>query len=134
MRRENDVVEPAKRGLERLLVGLRLDWEDVDRSPTDVTDGVPSRVVTLDQNAPNPFNPATTIRYGLPRAARTSLRVYDLRGRLVRILVDGVQPAGPHAVDWDGRDDRGASVASGAYVYRLQAAGQTRQRSMMLVR
>jgi len=90
--------------------------------------------VTLAQNAPNPFNPSTVISFNLPRDGRVSLRVFDVRGRLVRTLVDGNQPAGAHAVDWDGRDDRGAPAASGVYLYRLEAGGQARQRSMLLVK
>jgi hypothetical protein len=103
-------------------------------SPTDVPGGPPGRVVALEQNAPNPFNPATTIRYTLPRDGQTSLRVYDVRGRLVRSLLEGAQAAGAYEILWDGRDNGGAAVSSGMYVYRLRAAGETHQRSMMLVR
>ncbi len=99
-----------------------------------VNDVTPSRDVALAQNAPNPFNPSTTIRYDLPRAADVTLRIYDVGGRLVRTLVQASQAAGPHAVEWNGRDDRGAGAASGVYLYRLAADGATQQRSMTLVR
>ncbi len=103
-------------------------------SSTGAGDGTPARFATLSQNAPNPFNPSTAIRYSLPQAGTVSLRIYDVRGRQVRSLVEGAQDAGDHVVVWDGRDDRGGHAASGAYVYRLQAGGSSQQRSMMLVR
>lgn len=103
-------------------------------SPTGAGDGLPARGATLAQNAPNPFNPSTVIRFTLPQAGPVSLRIYDVRGRQVRSLLEGVREAGAHAVVWDGRDDRGGHAASGAYVYRLQADGTSQQRGMMLVR
>ncbi len=77
--------------------------------------------LALDQNRPNPFNAATEVDFSLDRDAAVRLRVYDLAGRLVRTLVDDLRPAGRHTAFWDGRDDAGRSVASGAYVVRLEA-------------
>jgi len=77
-------------------------------------------VVTLLGNHPNPFNPSTSIRFSLPTQQNVDLRVYSARGRLVRSLLHGVQPAGLHHAAWGGRDDRGQSVASGVYFYRLE--------------
>ncbi|MBK7702255.1 MAG: hypothetical protein IPI34_04845 [bacterium] len=77
----------------------------------------PRRV--LAQNAPYPFNPSTVIRFSLPQAGPVSLRIYDVRGRQVRSLVEGNREAGAHSVVWDGRDDRGGN-ASGV---RVPAAG-----------
>ena len=73
-------------------------------------------VYRLDQNFPNPFNPSTVIQYQLPKEAHVSLRVYDVVGRLVTTLVDGVQEAGFRSVTLDGRN-----LASGVYFYRLHA-------------
>ena len=85
--------------------------------------------------APNPFNPATTIAYTLPRAATVRLDIYDVSGRRIRNLVDGVsEAAGPHRVIWDGSDDHGRAVPAGVYVYRLEAAGAREARSLVLVR
>jgi len=76
----------------------------------------------LSQNFPNPFNPATTIRYGLPQVARVTLKIYNLLGEEVaRLINDELRAAGYHAAIWDGRDKDGRVVASGVYVYRLQA-------------
>ncbi len=76
----------------------------------------------LSQNFPNPFNPVTTIRYGLPQAGRVTLKIYSVLGEEVATLVNDEQkPAGYHVTIWDGRDRNGVYVASGVYVYRMQA-------------
>ena len=85
--------------------------------------------VTLSANYPNPFNPETTIRYALPQAGKVRLVVYDLLGHEVEILVDQSKPAGDHTVRF-GADN----LASGLYVYRLQAQGKTIVRTMILVK
>lgn len=85
-------------------------------------------------NHPNPFSAGTTITFGLARAAEASLAVYDLAGRRVRSLAEGPRPAGRQEVWWDGRNDRGGSVASGIYFARLEAAGTTLTARLNLVR
>jgi hypothetical protein len=74
--------------------------------------------------APNPFNPMTRIRFRLPQAGRVEIRIFDLRGALVRRLDGGVMPAGPGSLAWDGRETGGAIVASGAYFGRLLFDGR----------
>ncbi len=69
---------------------------------------------------PNPFNPMTTIAFDVPSSGRVTLAVYDVRGALVRTVVDAAMPAGTHEVRWDGRDARGALVSSGVYFARLE--------------
>lgn len=76
---------------------------------------------SLQQNYPNPFNPTTTIRYALPQTARVRLSVYNALGQHVATLVEGVQPAAFHNVQWDGRATGGHAVASGVYIYRMEA-------------
>jgi len=88
----------------------------------------------LAQNFPNPFNPSTTIRFTLPEAGHVTLAVYDINGRLVRILMGRSLAAGPHSVVWDGRDSNGREVASGVYIYRLAARQGVVTRRMTLVR
>jgi hypothetical protein len=91
--------------------------------------------VRLHQNAPNPFNPRTTIRYDLPEdAPKVELRVYDLSGRLVRTLVDGPQSAGSKSVVWAGRDEAGRFVATGVYLYVLATPAYRFTRKMALVK
>jgi hypothetical protein len=85
-----------------------------------------SKQIFLRAPVPNPFNGATVLRFELPRAAsRVSLNLYDVRGRRVATLLDGVpRVAGLHAVPWDGRDSNGTSVATGVYFYELIVDGR----------
>ncbi|HKW14683.1 MAG TPA: choice-of-anchor D domain-containing protein, partial [Candidatus Krumholzibacteria bacterium] len=88
----------------------------------------------LEANHPNPFNPATTIAYDLAGAGRSRLVVYDVKGARIRALVDMNQRAGHYSVTWDGRDDRGAPVASGVYFYRLTSGPFNETRKMVLLK
>jgi len=89
---------------------------------------------SLGQNYPNPFNPSTRITYQLPEGAHVRLVVYNLLGQQIRVLVEGLHPAGVHAVEWDGRDEENRKAGSGVYIYRLQAGGFTQVRKMVLSR
>jgi len=88
----------------------------------------------LVQNAPNPFNPVTTIRYSLPASGKAKLEIFRVDGSLVRTLVDGAMAAGRHQATWNGRDDHGRPVASGMYVYRLRAGSFTESKRMILMK
>ncbi len=70
---------------------------------------------------PNPFNPATTIRYGLPEPAEVEIEVFNIQGQKVRQLVRGRRAAGWHTVQWNGQNDRGIPLSSGVYLIRLNA-------------
>lgn len=89
-------------------------------------------------NAPNPFNPSTRITFDLSPeregAVAVSLKVFDLQGHLVRVLMDKSVAAKRQIVVWDGRDQRGQASPSGVYVYRLSAGGQTLSRLMTLAK
>lgn len=111
---------------------------DVDRDYTDVGDGDQVDVVKafhLTQNTPNPFNPVTTIEFSVAHAGQVSLRIFDSSGKLVRTLLESAY-AGPTAqrVTWDGRDDRGVTVGSGLYFYKLQAGDAVATRKMLLLK
>jgi hypothetical protein len=98
---------------------------------------VAPRVAELDQNFPNPFNPVTRIAFTLREAARVRLCVYDIAGRLVRVLEEGLFDAGRHEVVWDGRDGAGKQAASGVYFCGLEtpgAAGLVGSKKMVVVR
>jgi hypothetical protein len=88
----------------------------------------------LDRNSPNPFNPMTAIAFQIPAPGRVTLRVYSIRGALVRTLVDQALPAGPYRAQWDGRDDRGATLASGVYVYELSQGARRLSHKMSLLK
>jgi len=123
--------DPGVNGWGWVIDNLRIQ----PNAPTsDVSDLAPAHGLTLAQNVPNPFNPSTRIDYNLGGAGKVTLRIYDVRGRLVRGLVDRADVPGTHSATWDGRDDRGIAVASGAYWYRLTTPEGVRQRRMTLVR
>ena len=103
------------------------------RSPL-VSMELPPRPLTLEQNYPNPFNPATEIAYFLPEREGVELVIYDVTGRRVRALVSGVQAMGRYVVGWNGLNDRGDSVGSGVYYYRLRAGKKIITRKMVLLR
>ena len=103
--------------------------------PTGVAADAPSAATfTLEQNLPNPFNPATTIRFTLPERTYATLRVYDVAGRRVATVLSKEIPAGPHRVVWDGKNGRGEPAASGVYFYSLTADGRTATKKMVLLR
>jgi len=90
--------------------------------------------LTLSQNTPNPFNPSTTITFGVARSGLAKLAIYNTYGHLVRTLVDGEMPAGFHTVVWNGLDAQGRPAASGVYLYRLTSPEGMSARRMVLVR
>lgn len=100
-----------------------------------VRDGRAAAVTSLDGNVPNPFNPTTTIRYRVARGgSRVTIRVFDIAGRLVRTLVDGVRPAGRGSVVWNGRDEWGRTLASGVYFCRLRSGDTVQTRKLVLMK
>jgi hypothetical protein len=96
-------------------------------------DGAPLATY-LAQNHPNPFNPSTTIAFGVDEPADVVLLVYDVSGRLVRVLADRRFEAGRFEERWDGRDDSGGSSASGVYFYQLRVGGKLFTKKMVLIR
>jgi len=106
----------------------------VTTTPTGVPNTPDNRDLTLDQNYPNPFNPTTSIRFSLTVGEYVSISVYDVRGRLVSTLVDGMLPPGDNFVMWDGTNHTGAEVGTGVYFYRLTAGGFEQTRKMMLLK
>ncbi len=99
-----------------------------------ITVSLPKQEAGLEQNRPNPFNPTTMLSFTLPVRAEVRLIVYDAGGRVVRTLVYESRDAGVHNVTWDGRDDAGASVASGVYFSRFHAGKFTQTRKMVLLK
>ncbi|MCC5942616.1 MAG: T9SS type A sorting domain-containing protein [Balneolaceae bacterium] len=100
----------------------------VIRSSNSESNSLPTSY-SLNQNYPNPFNPSTTIRYELPVQSDVQLAVYDLTGRQVALLVNGMVEGGRHTVQFDG-----SGLASGVYIYRLQAGGQLLTRKLTLIK
>jgi hypothetical protein len=89
----------------------------------------------LASGTPNPFNPSTTLRYGVAAAGPLRMAIYDARGRTVRTLVQSAYTAaGTYSVTWNGLDDNGRAVPSGSYHVRLQVADQVFTRRLTLLK
>lgn len=114
----NTVFVASSRGLYRSTVPSLIDAEKTHK-----------KSFQLEQNYPNPFNPITTIRYHLAQADMVTLVVYDVLGREVELLVNEFRPIGQHSVTFSGKN-----LASGVYLYRLQAGAQVELRKMVLLK
>jgi len=99
----------------------------------DEVDAVPDQYF-LSQNFPNPFNPSTTIQFGLEASGYTTITIYNLIGQPVADALDEYRDAGLHQVYWDGIDNSGTQVPSGIYFYRLQSGEFKQTRKMVLLK
>jgi len=109
-----------------------------DPNTTDFEDDqINPQKFALHQNFPNPFNPQTTIRYTLPSDAQlydVTIKIYDMLGRLVMVLVKSKQGAGSYSVVWNGKDSFGNAVPSGVYLYAIKAGAYKETRKMILLK
>lgn len=103
----------------------------VEETPAGEAPGFSTR---LFQNTPNPFNPATVIRYSVARKGPVEIQIFNVAGALVRRLVDRVHEPGLYSVRWDGRDGSGGALASGAYFYRFRADGTSDSKKLILLK
>ena len=101
--------------------------------PTAVEAQLLASAPPLLRVTPNPLRAAARIRFDLPSAGTAALDVYDVAGRKVRSLTRGSRAQGPHAVDWDGTDDRGARLAAGIYFVRLESGSLSRKAKVVLI-
>jgi hypothetical protein len=88
----------------------------------------------LYDNYPNPFNPSTNIVFTLSKDSNVTLVIYDLAGNEIRTLVDNILQSGMQSITWDSRDNKGALVSSGMYLYTLNTDDQSQTKKMMLLR
>jgi len=88
----------------------------------------------LFQNYPNPFNPTTSIRYTVAETGRVDITIYNVKGERVTRLFNETMPPGPHEVTWNGTNERGHTVASGVYFYRLQVGGFSDVKKMVILK
>ncbi len=134
-----DILETRATANALLPVGMKLFALDdggvtmvtlTDLNPVDAAVTAPASGLHI---APNPFNPRTTLHFTMERAGRTTARIHDLRGRRVRTLRAEL-PAGPASLLWDGDDDQGRALPSGAYLVRVSMPTGTRTARCSLVR
>jgi len=88
----------------------------------------------LFQNFPNPFNPSTTIRFNLPTASPVQVKIFDIKGELIKIIVSDENPAGENEMIWDGTNNKGIKQPSGVYLYQLNSNSNADVRKMILLK
>jgi len=88
----------------------------------------------LYSNHPNPFNPVTTIQYDLPSDGLVNVLVYDMTGRMVKTLVNGLQNSGQNYIKWNGTNDNGEQVSAGLYLYTIQIGEYIETKKMVLLK
>ena len=98
-----------------------------------ITDNLPA-TFQLYQNFPNPFNAHTLIKYHLQEMTKVSIKIYNLLGTGIITLIDEVKTAGLYTIQWDGKDSNGKDVASGIYIYRMEAGKFTESKKLSLIR
>ncbi len=117
-----------------IVARMMIDLKELETGlPNAISQMIPETVF-LKQNYPNPFNPFTVIGFELPQAMDIEINVYNVLGQKIRTLINSVIKPGSHIITWNGMDDRGNHVASGIYLYRLQADKFLQTRKMLLVR
>lgn len=125
------------RGIYSCGVGPWSGPRSINTPPLDVRDRNVNQLpelFELSQNFPNPFNPSTSIEFALPRAGDVNIKIYNILGEEVKTLVSEHLAAGYKSVDWDGRGSNGLPVASGIYLYRIQAGDFTDTKKMVLLK
>jgi len=105
---------------------------EVDISDADIIQPEPN--VLYARNYPNPFNPETTIHFNIPTKGKTTVEVFNIKGQLVKTLLNDSVNAGEHRVTWSGLDNNGASVTSGVYFYRVQTESDSLVNKMILLK
>ncbi|MBW7996472.1 MAG: alpha/beta fold hydrolase [Candidatus Glassbacteria bacterium] len=126
--------------IEKMLDRLNLtsEEESIIRQALNgtITGPILPKASILGQNVPNPFNPSTTVSFTVPvgPSHAVSLKIFDLRGKLIRTLVNELKETGTHQVIWDGTDESGRKVASGVYLYRMKAGEFVQTRKMVILK
>jgi hypothetical protein len=94
---------------------------------------IPANAITL-ANYPNPFNPITKIQFSVPTETTSTLKIYNVKGQVIKTLINGITPAGTHSIEWNGTDNNNKAVSSGLYFYRLETPEKTITNKMMLLK
>ncbi|MDI3504603.1 MAG: hypothetical protein PWP64_1539 [Candidatus Cloacimonadota bacterium] len=117
------------------LCQVQVDFKGFLRVQLTKTGEIPPPAATqLFQNYPNPFNPVTSIKYDLAENSRVRMDIYNVKGQLVKTLLNQDMLAGTHSVIWDGNDDKGRAVSSGVYFYRMTMPNKVLTNKMLLLK
>lgn len=127
-----DPANPADGTLKTAYPNIKMHFGD----PTSIEDDITSalKLTGLKSNYPNPFNPETTVSYSLAEAGHAQINIYNLKGQLVRRLLNSEMVAGEHEVIWKGHDDHNREVSSGVYFIRLNAGKHSSTKKMIMMK
>lgn len=106
----------------------------IDFAAPDQGSPAPPIVYGINSCYPNPFNPNTTISFGMPQAGMVKINIFNQRGQLVRMLFDGIKDKGTHKLVWDGKDNSGKNTSSGIYLIRMTSPGKCSTRKVVLMK
>jgi hypothetical protein len=133
--RASNLIDTKYTGQSRFIEYVVIETVAIDDQPGDEVPPAAPAALAISKVAPNPFNPMTAIHFDLPRSQRVTVSIHDLRGRLVRTVMQGSLENGSHETAWDGLDAHGSAVPSGVYLVRLTTAdGLQRTMKMTLAR
>ena len=110
-----------------------LNWDEGDCEALS-NDSISPSEFSLSQNYPNPFNPQTMIQFSVPSISDVSINIYDLNGKLVDVIAQGVYSQGTHRVVWNGMNLNREVVSSGVYLYKLITPNATLTKQLTIIR
>lgn len=116
--------------------GIVVQWSLIlegDTVATGMGDKLPPAPISL-WAVPNPFDPGTTIHYGVPQGGPVTIRIYDVHGALVRTILSDRREPGVYSEKWDGTDDRHQRIGAGIYFCRIEVGGQSEVRKLVLMK
>ena len=127
----DEIVEWGLLSVDEMMIAFGLYYEG-EQLKNDIEELMPDRLV-LHSNFPNPFNPSTTLRYDLPQSGMVNITIHNVKGELVKTLLNSYQNAGFKSVLWNATNDRNKPVSAGLYIYTIQAKEATQSKKMILL-
>jgi len=106
----------------------------IENPLAEIDDSFIPNIFVFHQNYPNPFNPITLLEYDLPKDELVNITIYDMKGRMVKTLIDGLQAAGYKSVQWNATNDRNEPVSAGVYLYSIEAGDFRQTKKMVLLK
>ena len=104
----------------------------IENSLAEIDNSFIPNIFVFHQNYPNPFNPITLLEYDLPKDELVNITIYDMKGRMIKTITNGLKTAGYKSVQWNATNDRNETVSAGVYLYSIQA-GEFRQTKKMVL-
>lgn len=127
----DEIVEWGLLSVDEMMIAFGLYYEGQQLN-NDIKELIPDRL-SLHSNFPNPFNPITTLRYDLPQSGMVNITIHNVKGELVKTLVNSYQNAGFKSILWNATNDRNKPVSAGIYLYTIQTQEAMQTKKMILL-